>query len=127
MKDDYIQQTITNYIDAYNNFDIPGMLVNLHPAFVFKNVERGEVNLVTNGLIEFKAQAEAAATFFSQRKQTITDIQIEGRMAEVAIVYNAVLAVDLPNGLQKGESLSLQGKSIFNFQDGLITSIEDHS
>jgi hypothetical protein len=123
----YIQHVIEEYISAYNRFDVPGMLINFHPAIVFKNVTSGEVDLITNGVEEFKAQAEKAVAFFSLRKQTITHIEIISNTAEVLIDYYGVLAIDLPNGLERGEIIQLNGKSIFTFENRMITSIEDQS
>lgn len=122
-----LQQIVEQYITAYNNFDIDGMLNKLHRAIVFKNITKGEVDLVTNGLTEFKTQAEKATTFFTERKQVITDFKFKHQQVEVAIDYQAVLAIDLPNGLKKGERITLTGKSIFKFEDDLIVLIEDYS
>jgi hypothetical protein len=36
---------------------------------------------------------------------------------EIVINYSAVLAMDFPNGLKKGETLNLTGKSVFKFSD----------
>lgn len=122
-----LQQTVEQYIIAYNSFDIDGMLCKLHPTIVFKNISQGKVDLVTNGLEEFKSQAEKAAAFFTERKQVITDFKVGHQQVEAAIDYQAVLAIDLPNGLKKGERITLKGKSIFNFENDLIVLIEDHS
>lgn len=122
-----LQQIVEQYIIAYNNFDLDGMLKKLHPAIVFKNITQGEVDLVTNGLTEFKSQAEKATTLFSERNQVITGFKFRHQQVEVAIDYQAVLAIDLPNGLKKGEGITLKGKSIFNFENDLIVLIEDYS
>lgn len=122
-----LQQTVEHYITAYNNFDVEGMLIKLHPEVVFKNIAQGEVNLVTNGLEEFKAQAEKASAFFLERKQVITEFKTSDQQAEALIDYHAVLAIDLPNGLKKGEKLLLKGRSVFSFEKDLIISIEDYS
>ena len=45
----------------------------------------------------------------------------------MAIDYRATVAMELPNGLKPGDTLRLQGKSIFRFDDGKIISIEDIS
>lgn len=124
---EYLKQVVEHYISAYNNFDIDAMLVKLHPAIVFKNICRGEVDLTTNGLEEFKTQAEKASTFFIERKQVITDFKIDDQQVEVAIDYQAILAIDLPNGLKKGDELVLKGRSVFHFEDNLIILIEDFS
>jgi hypothetical protein len=122
-----IEQSVKQYIHAYNEFDIDSMLVKLHPSIVFKNISHGEVDLITVGLEAFKAQAQKAATYFRHREQLISDLKIEDQLAEVAIDYKAILAIDLPNGMKQGETLQLKGRSVFRFENDLIISIEDYS
>lgn len=122
-----IKTIIEQYIQAYNEFDVPGMLTHLHPDVEFRNITNGEVTLTLQGIDAFREQAGQAISYFSQRKQSIQSIQIQGMQAEVLIDYKAVLAVDLPNGLKRGDTLQLKGKSVFCFQDGQIISIEDIS
>jgi hypothetical protein len=122
-----IEQSVKQYIQAYNEFDIDSMLVKLHPSIVFKNISHGEVDLITVGLEAFKAQAQKAATYFRHREQLISDLKIEDQLAEVAIDYKAILAIDLPNGMKQGETLQLKGRSVFRFENDLIISIEDYS
>ena len=43
------------------------------------------------------------------------------------IVYEGVLAVDLPNGMKAGEELRINGCSEFEFKDGKIYRITDFS
>lgn len=40
------EHIIRSYINAYNQFDIPGMVANLHDNIVFKNIQDGETNLL---------------------------------------------------------------------------------
>lgn len=127
MEKHLIQQRIAAYIEAYNEFDVAGMLATLHPAIEFKNITNGEVTLATQGLEAFEVQAQQATQFFKQRQQTITSFQFDNQQAEVSIDYQAILAVDLPIGLKAGDKLVLKGKSIFRFQNNLIVSIEDIS
>lgn len=127
MEKQLIQQTIESYLKAYNNFDVAGMLETLHPEIKFENITNGNTDLSLNGLNEFKAQANGALHYFSERKQVISGISISGQTAEVSIDYIAVLAVDLPNGLKAGEQLQMKGQSIFSFQDNLIISLTDIS
>ena len=127
MEKQAIQQKIEAYISAYNAFDVAGMLATLHPSVQFKNIANGQVTLTTQGIEAFEAQARQATQFFRQRTQTVTDLRITDGQAEVAIDYRGILAVDLPNGLKAGDTLALQGKSIFRFQDNLICSLEDIS
>jgi hypothetical protein len=127
MENQEIQNVIDTYIEAYNSFDIERMISVLHPDIDFKNFTNGEMDLHLEGKEAFRAQANKAATFFSQRKQTVTDMMITLETAEVAVDYFAVLAVDLPNGLLAGQSLDMKGTSTFSFKDQLIINMEDRS
>jgi hypothetical protein len=118
---------ITDYIDAYNHFDIERMLLHLDEAVLFENISGGAVNLSLDGLAAFKEQAVEAANLFSQRKQTIISWRHDEQMTEVEISFHAVLAADLPNGLKKGAELNLQGKSVFRFSGDKIIGLKDFS
>ena len=115
------------YIEAYNRFDVAGMLAPLHNEVVFQNIADGAVNLTTTGKENFHQQAEQALPYFSQREQRTTDWQLADNRIEVAIDYAGVAAVEFPNGLKPGNTLRLQGKSVFRFADGQIISIQDIS
>jgi hypothetical protein len=54
-------------------------------------------------------------------------MMINAETAEVALDYFAILAVDLPNGLQAGQSLDMKGSSIFSFKNKLVIALEDRS
>lgn len=119
------KQIIKNYVESYNNFDIDGMIKDLDKNVVFENVSNGIVNLKTEGLVKFKKQAESAKHYFKERKQTIKAWNFNAEKIEIIIDYKAVLATDLPNGLKKGDSLELTGKSEFKFESGKIKVIID--
>ncbi|GGG27568.1 nuclear transport factor 2 family protein [Hymenobacter glacieicola] len=118
---------VTNYIEAYNRFDVAGMLAPLHDEVTFRNIASGEISLTTHGKAEFQAQAEQATRYFSQREQRVTNWQVADSRVEALLDYIAVAAMDFPNGLKAGDKLQLQGKSVFQFTDGLIVSIDDIS
>ena len=121
------KQLVEAYIEAYNRFDVAGMLAPLHEDVVFRNVSNGEVNLTTTGKAAFRQQAEQATQYFSEREQRVTDWLVHGQRVEVAIDYTAVAAIEFPNGLKPGDALQLQGKSVFEIENGRIISIEDIS
>ena len=121
------RQAVESYIRAYNEFDIDGMLRDLHPAVVFKNISNGETNLTLEGIDAFRKQAEQAAKLFDSREQTVTDLRINGPVVTVAIDYRAVPAADLPNRLKKGDVLELKGQSVFHFEGERIVEIRDVS
>jgi hypothetical protein len=107
--------------------DIDCMFLALHPRLVFKNISDGNINLVTNGLFEFKAQARMAIRYFREYNQTVKELIIIDNHAEAIINLDVLLPADPPNGKKAGERLVLEGKSIFKFEDGLIIQIEHHS
>ena len=121
------KQLVAAYLEAYNRFDVDGMVAPLHDDVVFKNIADGEVNLTTTGKEAFRQQAEQATQYFSQRKQRVTDWQVVDTRIEAAIDYTGIAAVEFPNGMKPGDTLHLQGKSVFRFEDGKIISIEDIS
>jgi len=121
------QTIIEHYIQSYNNFDIKGMIRGLHEEVIFQNVSNGKVDVRTEGIDQFKTQAEAATSYFKTRKQTITSWAFEGDSVTINIDYVAVLAIDLPNGMKAEDTLQLTGKSIFQFQNGKIIRIIDES
>ncbi|GAB2695650.1 hypothetical protein GCM10027037_19310 [Mucilaginibacter koreensis] len=119
------EQLIQAYIDAYNNFDIEGMMAGLKNSMEFKNITGGVVDLHLQGLEAFKQQAIQAVAFFNQRQQTVTDYKHEPAQTEVTIDYQAIVAADLPNGLKQGDLLQLSGTSVFTFDGGKISGITD--
>ncbi|MBJ6118714.1 nuclear transport factor 2 family protein [Pontibacter sp. BT310] len=121
------KKVIENYVSSYNNFDIEGMIADLDENVVFENITNGELDLRTEGLIEFKKQAESAKQYFRQRKQIIDNWEFDNSSVSIEITYEAILNVDLPNGLKNGESLNLKGKSRFKFEEGRIVKITDES
>lgn len=103
------------------------MITDFNDAIIFENVTNGEVNMSLNGVKEFKEQAEQAKNYFSSRRQTITAFNHLESQTEIEIDYQAVLAMDFPNGMKKGGELNLKGKSVFEFLDNTIVKLTDIS
>lgn len=118
---------IRHYIDAYNRFDVEGMLKNFDPDIVFENVSGGAVNMSLQGISAFRQQAEGAVQVFSEREQRIERITFHGDTAEVAIHYRGTLAVDIPNGPKAGDSIELEGRSVYEFEGDKIVRLTDIS
>ncbi len=116
---------IKSYLDAYNHFDVEKMVADFGDAIVFENIQNDKLTMTLNGRVAFKQQAEQAKTYFTERNQTIRTLKHFDSSTEVEIDYCAVLAIDLPNGLKKGEKLKLTGKSIFVFENGKISKLTD--
>lgn len=125
--DNIREKIIQNYIDGYNEFDLEKMVRDLEDAIVFQNIQNKEVNMTLKGLNAFKQQAEQAKSYFEKRHQKITSIKHIDDKTEIEIEYSAVLGMDFPNGLRKGQKLELKGKSIFVFKDNKICELTDIS
>lgn len=118
---------IQDYINAYNSFDVEGMVNLLNKEIKFRNISNGEVNTETQGIQKFRELAEESTKIFLSRRQTILDCHYVDDRVEVEIDYEGILAIDLPNGLKAGDKIQLQGKSIFKIEKGKLSLIEDHS
>lgn len=127
MTDQEKRALIDRYLDAYNAFDVEGMMVTLHSAVAFENVSGGEVTASASGADAFRRLAEQATALFSSRRQTVTAFDPRGAGASVEVDYEGTLAADLPNGPSAGETLRLTGRSEFAFEDGRIIRITDIS
>ncbi len=126
-KDKQKKTIINQYIKAYNEFNIEGMLKNVHPDVEFKNIANNEINVHIKGLETLKKQAEDSTKLLKKREMTIIDQIIEGDVVENKINFKAILAVDIPDGPKAGELVKLKGRSIFKFKNDKIISIEDIS
>lgn len=120
-------QTIHNYIAAYNNFDVDGMLKHLSPDVRFENWSAGQLTTESNGIDQFRRLADQARTLFSEREQRIVSIKQCNASIIIVIAYRGRLAVDIPHGPRAGTVLDLAGESEFAFNGHLIAMIVDRS
>ena len=119
------EKIIQNYIEGYNRFEMDKMVADFDDNIVFENIQNDQTNMSLKGLIAFRQQAEQATTYFTTRKQTIRSFKHFDNSTEIEIDYHAVLAMDFPNGLKKGQELNLLGKSIFVFEKDRIIKLTD--
>ena len=80
---------IRRYIDAYNRFDVEGMMALIHPDIEFINVAGGEVNATASGANEFRSLAEQSKTLFSSREQTIITFEPTPDGASIEVAFTA--------------------------------------
>jgi hypothetical protein len=121
------EEIINNYIESYNQFNDDKMVIDFAHNIVFENISNGEINMSLLGLDAFKNQAEIAKNYFTTRKQTVTSFNHEADETTIEIDYYAILNMDFPNGLKKGDELILKGKSVFKFLDNKIIKLTDIS
>ena len=116
---------IEQYLAAYNGFDIDGMMAPLHHDVEFQNLSEGTVTVSAAGKKELRKLAEQSKNLFKSRTQTILNVEDKDDRVSVDIRFEAVVAMDLPNGLKAGQTLLLQGRSEFTFRDDKIVRIVD--
>jgi ketosteroid isomerase-like protein len=121
------QAAIQRYIAAYNSFDVDGMLALVDPDIVFKNISGSEVTAEAEGIEQFRALASKSRQVFSSRHQRATNFRFDADSTTVEVAFEAVLAVDLPNGKKAGEKIRLDGRTDFEFKDGKLSRITDFS
>jgi hypothetical protein len=85
MKQQEMKDIIDKYIQAYNSFDIDGMLTLMHNDVEFKNVSGGNINLTTNSIKELRSAAEQAKSIFESRYQKINKYNFENDTASIEI------------------------------------------
>lgn len=118
---------VKNYVKSYNDLDVVGMLKDMSEEVEFVNTSEGEVNLSIKGKEAFRKQAQSALTYFSTRHQTIQDWEFDKNQITISVSFKAVLATDFPNGMKAGDTLEVEGKSIFLFDRDKIIKLIDES
>lgn len=126
MEDGDKRRIVEGYIRAYSHFDINGMMSLMHTQCIFEDISDGEVTLSTKGVAEFRELAEQSKELFSSRSLTPIGFKYEGDVVTVDVIYTAVLRTDLPSGLKAGESIKLNGRSVFEFRDNVIYKLTDY-
>src|SRR5690606_28264014 len=102
-------------IEAYNKFDINSLLEFHHPEIDFKNISNGKIDTHTKGKKEFENLDGKSDYLFKKREHKIISIKESETNDEMEIKLKA------------GDSISMKGKSEYQFKDGLIISLTDVS
>lgn len=118
---------ICDYISAYNQFDVAGMLACLTDDVEFQNITNRKIDTHTTSKEDFKKLAEMGVAAFDSRKQTVLHSISVGSATLVEIDYQAVVKADLPNGWTAGQKLQFSGASAFEITEGKISKIVDES
>lgn len=123
----YVRELIERYLAAYNRIDVEGMLATMHREVVFENYTAGVLSVRTQGLAELQLLAERSRYLFAARRQVIVAYEERDGLATAHILFDGTFAVDLPNGVRAGQSITLNGRSEFRQRDGLLSYIGDYS
>jgi len=122
-----MEKIVKQYFEAYNEFDIDKMVSYLHDDVKFRNISQGHVTMALDGKKSFTHQAHNAVNLFEKREIKIDGIDYTDEGMDIKIDFMGVLAVDVPDGPKKGEKVELKGRSVVNFTEGKISSIDDIS
>ena len=125
MKEKFMKKIVEQYFKAYNEFNLNGMIENIHNDLIFKTIVNGEITYELNGKYAFKEQIKQAFAIFKKREMKIVNQKFGDDMVENEINFKGVLAVDISDKLKKYDLVKLQSKSVFQFKNGKIISIED--
>ena len=116
MKDEEKESVISDYLAAYNNFDVEGMIALVHPKVTFVNIYEDKVNARAEGLEQLRKLANKSKALFSSQHQEAIKFNFIGDRVKVDIAFEGVLAADLPNGMKAGDTLRFHGSSEFEFR-----------
>ncbi|WP_413624238.1 nuclear transport factor 2 family protein [Luteibacter sp. Lutesp34] len=119
------QALVEAYIDAYNRFDIDGMLATLSDDVRFEHHAGGELAVATDGKEEFEKLARVGAAMFASRTQAVTAMEVRGDTLVVTIDFHGEVAEDIPEGPRAGTVIEMTGTSEFGFADGKICRVVD--
>lgn len=122
-----MRELIERYLAAYNRMDVDGMAATMHREVVFENYTAGVLSVRTFGVDELRHLAQSSSFLFAARRQVILAYEERDGTATVHILFDGTFAVDLPNGVRAGQSITLNGRSEFRERDGLLVYIGDYS
>jgi steroid delta-isomerase-like uncharacterized protein len=125
MTADYHQALIEAYIDAYNRFDVEGMLVTLADDVRFEHHVAGDIAVATDGKADFEKLARVGAALFASREQTIVSLRDEGDTVIATVDFHGEIAEDIPEGPGAGTLIDMRGTSTFSFVDSKISRVID--
>ena len=121
------KRIIENYLESYNDFDLNGMIKDLDGNIIFENISNGKVDLRTQGLDKFMGHMESEMKYSQQRERKVESWIFNGSKVSINFTYKMILAVDLAEELEAGDTLELEGKSEFVFDNEKIQHITDEA
>ena len=121
------KKIIEEYIAAYNEMNIPEMVRNFDQTIEFENQIDGRITLKLTGYNEFIEHAEKAKSYFSSRKQTLSNWNFEGNIVKVDVAFEGILAIELMDDKMPGDELQIKGTSEYVFFGNKIIQIIDRS
>ena len=100
------QEIISNYINAYNSFDLDKMNIDFDENIILEYLQNGRRTVLLKGLEKVILQAQEASKLFKSRNQTIKLYRHTKETTEIEVEFNAILSVDF-NGQKGGQHIHL--------------------
>jgi ketosteroid isomerase-like protein len=119
------QALIEAYVDAYNRFDVEGMLVTLADDVRFEHHVADQLAVATDGKADFEKLARVGAALFASREQTVEGIEEQGNVLIAHVHFHGEIAEDIPDGPGAGSIIEMDGTSEFAFAGGKIVRVID--
>jgi hypothetical protein len=116
---------IEAYLDAYNRFDIEGMLATLSDDVRFEHHSGGQVSVATDGKGDLEKLARVGAAMFASRQQSVVALEEVGDMVVATIDFHGEIAEDIPDGPRAGTVIEMQGSAEFGFSGDRICRVVD--
>ncbi|UPG86412.1 nuclear transport factor 2 family protein [Luteibacter aegosomatis] len=121
------ESLIRAYVEAYNRFDVEGMLATLADGVRFEHHAGGELAVATDGKADFEKLARVGAAMFASRRQTLVSLEErEGRVV-ATVDFHGEVAEDIPDGPRAGTVIEMRGTSEFGFDGGAIARVIDRA
>jgi ketosteroid isomerase-like protein len=117
---------VEDYIRRYNLKDIDGMMTLFSEDVLFESISAATGIMSVQGKENLRQLAQKSAEIFKVRRQTPSNVVLDGNKAAVEVNYWAVLAMDLPDGKKEGEEVQFRGVSFFEIREGLISRLTDY-
>ncbi|MBN8828766.1 MAG: nuclear transport factor 2 family protein [Sphingobacteriia bacterium] len=123
---------INQYINAYNSFNIDGMLILFAENCIFETVTNSDKPVKVTGKNNLKELATTSAKYFEVREQIIRNYIISENKACIEVEFRGKLASEYSLKIQgsnkNGGKVQLLGVSIFEFNSkNEIVILRDYS
>jgi len=121
-----MRQLISEYIEAYNQFDAEKMLDCFVEHCIFSTISNNYQAVTCAGKSELRSLILDTAAILASREQEVKNWILADNKAAIEVAYTAILAKDLP-GSKAGHEIKLVGISIFEFENNKIKKLVDFS
>lgn len=119
------KQIIEDYIQAYNDFDIDRMMINMDQTIEYEHQVNGRILQKITGFREFKDYAELVGSTYLMRELKPISWKFEGNTVKVEMEFKGEFAIDYREDLAIGDKIESKGESEFIFFQNKIIQIID--